>query len=109
MYKNRAEALAPLTDVIKVDQRAFKETLDSRHWTPDQIQAFQAAKTMVAQDVLLTHPDPNEEFVIETLLRTSARKFLHSLFCSKINYHVYTSAMSAARRLLLSKIQSNYL
>jgi len=61
MYKKWAEALAPLTDMTKVDQRAFK-----KHWSPYQIQAFQASKTMVAQDVLLTHPDPNEEFVIET-------------------------------------------
>jgi len=61
MYKNQAEVLAPLTDMTKVDQRVFK-----KHWSPDQVQAFQAAKAMVAQDVLLTHPDPNEEFVIET-------------------------------------------
>jgi len=61
MYKNRAEVLAPLTDMTKIDQRGFK-----KHWSPDQVQAFQAAKTVVAQDVLLTHPDPNEEFVIET-------------------------------------------
>jgi len=55
------QQLAPLTNVTKVDQRAFK-----KHWSSEQVQAFKAAKTMVAQDVLLAHPDPNEEFVIET-------------------------------------------
>jgi len=60
MHEKRAEALAPLTDMTKVDQRAFK-----KHWSSDQVQAFKAAKTMVAQDALLAHPDPNDEFVIE--------------------------------------------
>jgi len=61
MCKSRAEVLPPLTDMTKADQRAFEE-----HWGAEQVQAFGAAKTTVAQDALPSHPDPNEEFVIET-------------------------------------------
>jgi len=44
-YQKQAEALAPLSDMTKVDQRAFK-----KHWGKEQTQAFKAAKAMVSQD-----------------------------------------------------------
>ena len=60
MYKERAKVLAPLTDMTKISKQAFH-----KHWGPEQDKAFEAAKAMIAQDVLLSYPDPNKEFIID--------------------------------------------
>ena len=60
-WKKRAHVMAPLTALTKVPRKDF-----SKHWTDKATEAFKATKAMIAHDVLLTYPDPNKVFVIET-------------------------------------------
>jgi transposase InsO family protein len=53
MYRRRSHILAPLT------AQSGKKTLT---WTPECERAFQAAKAMVAEEVLLQYPDHNKPF-----------------------------------------------
>ena len=61
MWKHCAHIMAPLTALTKHSSGSIK-----KHWTPQHSKAFQQAKAMICQDVLLAYPDPNKEFVIET-------------------------------------------
>ena len=60
-WHHRAHVMAPLTSLTKVPRKQFRS-----HWTPQHSAAFKAIKAMIAQEVLLTYPDPNLPFYIET-------------------------------------------
>lgn len=60
-WKSRAHLMAPLTSLTKIDRKQF-----AKAWTTKHSQCFQAIKTMIAEDVLLTYPDPNKPFLIQT-------------------------------------------
>ena len=61
-YARRAHIFAPLTQLsgIKLKSKFLKQ------WQTPQKQAFAKAKALMAQDVLLTYPDPNLPFDLET-------------------------------------------
>ena len=60
-WRHRAHTMAPLSSLTKVPRNLFRS-----HWTQKHLEAFRAIKAMIATDVLLTYPDPNKVFVIET-------------------------------------------
>jgi len=60
-WKSRAHLMAPLTSLTKIDKKEFKKA-----WTSEHSKCFQKIKAMIAEDVLLTFPDPNKTFVIQT-------------------------------------------
>ena len=53
--------MAPLTSLTKIDKKNFKQS-----WTELHSKCFQEIKTMIAEDVLLSYPDPNKTFTIQT-------------------------------------------
>jgi hypothetical protein len=61
MWRHRSHVLAPLTALTKVSNKKF-----AQHWDADCDRAFAAVKAMICQDVLLTYPDPNISYDIET-------------------------------------------
>ena len=60
-WKSHAHLMAPLTSLMKIDKKHFKEA-----WTNEHAKCFQAIKTMIAEVVLLSYPDPNKKFLIQT-------------------------------------------
>jgi hypothetical protein len=61
MWLQRAHISTPLTALTTVSNKKF-----SQHWNAECNQAFAEVKTMICQEVLLTHPDPNSPYDIET-------------------------------------------
>ena len=61
MWRHRAHILTPLTALTKVSNKKF-----AQHWNAECDQAFAAIKAMICQDILLTYPDPNLSYDIET-------------------------------------------
>ena len=59
-WKNRAHLMAPLTSLTKIDKKLFKSS-----WTDQHSKCFHEIKNMIAEDVLLTYPDPNKPFLIQ--------------------------------------------
>jgi hypothetical protein len=53
--------MAPLTSLTKIDKKLFKSS-----WTDQHSKCFHEIKNMIAEDVLLTYPDPNKPFLIQT-------------------------------------------
>ena len=53
--------MAPLTALTKISAKSFK-----KHWTQVHTDCFKKIKAMIAEDVLLTYPDPNLPFEIQT-------------------------------------------
>jgi hypothetical protein len=51
--------MAPLTG-LKMNKKFCQS------WSTSQLKVFNAIKSMIAHNVLLTYPDPNEPFNIET-------------------------------------------
>ena len=60
-WKSRAHLMAPLTSLTKIDKKNFKKA-----WKAEHSKCFQEIKSMIAEDVLLTYPDPNKPFLIQT-------------------------------------------
>lgn len=60
-WKNRAHLMAPLTSLTKIDKKLFKSA-----WTEQHSKCFHEIKNMIAEDVLLTYPDPNKPCLIQT-------------------------------------------
>ena len=60
-WKYRAHLMAPLTSLTKIDKKLFKSA-----WTEEHSKCFHEIKNMIAEDVLLTYPDPNKPFLIQT-------------------------------------------
>ncbi len=60
-WKSRAHLMAPLTLLTKIDKKQFKKA-----WTEQHSKCFHESKHMIAEDLLLTFPDPNRPFVIQT-------------------------------------------
>lgn len=57
MWPRKSHVLAPLTN--QVGKKQFK-------WGPEQDKAFKEMKAIVSADMLLTYPDHNIPFTIET-------------------------------------------
>ncbi|KAG7345551.1 reverse transcriptase RNA-dependent DNA polymerase [Nitzschia inconspicua] len=64
-YHRRAHIMGPLTDLNGLDKYEGQRNF-SKHWTTAHDKAFEDTKRMVAKEVLLSYPDPNKPFTIET-------------------------------------------
>ncbi|KAG7345950.1 reverse transcriptase RNA-dependent DNA polymerase [Nitzschia inconspicua] len=64
-YHRRAHIMGPLTDLNGLDKYEGQRNF-SKYWTPVHDKAFEDTKRMVAKEVLLSYPDPNKPFTIET-------------------------------------------
>jgi hypothetical protein len=53
--------MAPLSKLDKIERNKFRQK-----WGPEQDDAFEAVKALIAQDVLLRYPNPNLPFDIKT-------------------------------------------
>ncbi len=60
-WKSRAHLMAPFTSLIKIEKEQFHKA-----WTTKHSERFQSIKTMITEDVLLTDPNPNKKFLIQT-------------------------------------------
>jgi hypothetical protein len=61
MWRHRAHILTPLTAMTKISNKEF-----TLHWNPECDKAFAAVKAMICQEVLLTYPNPDLPYDIET-------------------------------------------
>jgi hypothetical protein len=61
MWQHCAHILTPLTALMKVPKSQF-----NLHWNAECDRAFAAVKAMICHEVLLTYPDPNLFYDIET-------------------------------------------
>jgi hypothetical protein len=61
MWRHRAHILTPLTALTKVPKNQFLQ-----HWNAECDRAFAEVKAMICHEVLLTYPDPNLPYDIET-------------------------------------------
>ncbi|KAG7359911.1 integrase core domain containing protein [Nitzschia inconspicua] len=57
--------MGPLTDLNGLDKYEGQRNF-SKYWTTVHDKAFEDTKRMVAKEVLLSYPDPNKPFTIET-------------------------------------------
>ncbi|KAG7367309.1 reverse transcriptase RNA-dependent DNA polymerase [Nitzschia inconspicua] len=64
-YHCRAHIMGPLTDLNGLDKYEGQRNF-SKYWTTAHEKAFEDTKRMVAKEVLLSYPDPNKPFTIET-------------------------------------------
>ncbi|KAG7345279.1 reverse transcriptase RNA-dependent DNA polymerase [Nitzschia inconspicua] len=64
-YHRRAHIMGPLTNLNGLDKYEGQRNF-SKYWTQDHDKAFEDTKRMVAKEVLLSYPDPNKPFTIET-------------------------------------------
>jgi hypothetical protein len=61
MWRHRSHILTPLAALTKVSNKKL-----AQHWDAACDRAFAEVKAMIYQDVLLTYPDPNISYDIET-------------------------------------------
>ena len=61
VWRHRAHILTPLTALMKVPKNQF-----GQHWNAECDRAFAGVKAMICHKVLLTYPDPNLPYDIET-------------------------------------------
>ncbi|KAG7336539.1 reverse transcriptase RNA-dependent DNA polymerase [Nitzschia inconspicua] len=64
-YHRHAHIMGPLTDLNGLDKYEGQRNF-SKYWTTAHDKAFEDTKRMVAKEVLLSYPDPNKPFTIET-------------------------------------------